>query len=105
MVRMVAYLHDTTAWENLNCQMVIQQWHCILLSSCIQLYRHLHHSSFFLIFYLEAKYIEIIFERFYVQCTKVSVLRNYMGLTVLQFSSALLSMKIKFVNHQYGSIS
>ena len=44
------------------------------------------------------------FWKIYVQCTKVSVLRNYMGFTGLQFSSALLSMKIKFVHHQYGSI-
>ena len=31
-----------------------------------------------------------------VQCKEVSVLRNYMGLTGLQFSGVLLNMKIKF---------
>ena len=44
------------------------------------------------------------FLKIYVQLTKVSVLRNYMGFTGLQFSGALLSMKIKFDHHQYGSI-
>ena len=42
--------------------------------------------------------------KIYVQCMEVSVLRNYMGLTVLQFSSVSLSMKIKFVHHHYGSV-
>ena len=64
VVHFVAHLQNATAWEYLNCQLVIHQWHCIPLPSCIQLQRHFHHSFFFLIFYLEAKYIEIILERF-----------------------------------------
>ena len=64
VVHFVAHLQNATAWEYLNCQLVIHQWHCIPLPSCIQLQRHFHHSFFFLIFHLEAKYIEIILERF-----------------------------------------
>ena len=44
--------------------------------------------------------------KIYMQCTlEVSVLRNYMGLTVLQSSYVLLGMKILYQSTcQYGSI-